>query len=112
MNYWEGIMNWALDKDWKCEICGGDYGLTWGLVHGECRCNQCHAVYSMRADDEARTILTKPRCSIKESFRQPAKQFYSQTRKPLEDATKDDWIKLGVPENEFNKEKEESHEKP
>lgn len=111
MNYWQGYMDWPLDENWKCVICGGYYGLTWGLVHGECRCNQCHAVYQMRANDEKRTILTIPQCLIKPAFANAAKEFYAQTGRPIDEATKEDWINFGVPESEFaskieNEEKE------
>jgi hypothetical protein len=106
MNYWSGYMNWPLDEDWRCEICGGYYGLTWGMVHAECRCNNCHALYSMRANDEQRTVLTKPRLILRAEFIQPAKEAWAKTCRVLEKITKEEWIVFGVPAEQFEERSE------
>ena len=100
MNYWSGYMNWSLDLSWKCEICGKDRGLTWGMIHAECRCDCCHAVYSMRADDERRSVLTRPRLLLKPAFLESAKTA-AKAGKVLDDLTKEEWIALGVPAEQF-----------
>ena len=99
VEYWRGYMDWPLDENWKCDICDGYFGLTWGLVHGECRCNRCHAIYQMCANDKERTVLIKPICLVRPIFIQPAKLFYEHTGKPIDEATKEDWLNFGVPED-------------
>ena len=107
MNYWNGSMNWPLDEDWKCEICGKNYGLTWGLIHALCRCNECHAEYFMRSDDEKNERVTTPILLIKSTFIQAAMKFHRKTGKPVDDATREEWITLGVPEDEFKEKKDD-----
>ena len=82
-------MDWPLDKDWICETCGGRHGLEWGMVHAQCRCNQCHTQYSMRANDEDRTILTTPRCLLKDEYKEPLKQAWQELHIPINEITKE-----------------------
>jgi len=84
MQYWQGRMDWSLDKDWVCETCGHNAGLEWGLVNGECRCNNCHTQYMMRV---GKTILTIPRCMLKEEYKQPIKQAYAKYQIPWDEMT-------------------------
>lgn len=87
MEYWEGVMNWPLDTGWVCEVCGGYYGLEWGLVHAQCRCNQCHTEYTMRDSNEERTILTIPHCMIKDEYREPLIKAWSDLHIPVNEIT-------------------------
>lgn len=96
MEYWKGCMDWPIELGWKCEICGHDGRLEWGLVHAECRCTQCHAVYYMRADDEKRTVLTIPRCLVNPKYYEAAKKFWEEKQLPIDEVTKEDWQNLGI----------------
>ena len=87
MEYWEGQMNWPLDKDWVCLTCGQNGGLEWGIVHAQCRCYICHTEYSMRADDEKRTILTTPKCRLKNEYREPIKKAYAKYQVTINEMT-------------------------
>ena len=89
MEYWRGGMDWPLDGDWKCETCGRNVGLEWGMVHAQCRCNDCHTQYYMRADNEERTILKTPKCMLKDEYKTPLK---------------DAWGKYGIPIDELSDE--------
>ena len=74
MEYFEGIMNWPLNPDWVCETCGskqGNLGLTWGLIHSQCRCNTCHTIYWMRNDKQE--IVDIPINGFKDEYKLPAK---------------------------------------
>ena len=88
MNYWQGIMNWPLTKDWKCETCGEYHGLQWGMVNGECRCINCQTQYMMRDDEK---ILTTPLCLLKPEYKLPAKLAFTKYHKPIDDLTDDEW---------------------
>lgn len=88
MNYWEGIMDWELDKDWICETCGESVGLTWGLVHAVCRCNQCHAEYSMRDNTkDDRPVVTKPISRLKDEYKEPLKRAWAELKIPQDRMT-------------------------
>jgi len=91
MNYWRGMMDWFVDKEWICETCGQNVGLEWGLVHGQCRCNDCHTQYQMRANDKDRTILTIPKCLLKEEYKIPAKQAWEKYHIPINELTGEQW---------------------
>lgn len=91
MEYWRGIMDWPLDKKWKCSTCNGNYGLEWGFVHTQCRCNNCHTQFTMRADDEDRTVLTNPKCQLKDEYKKPAQIAYAKHHIPLEELTDNQW---------------------
>ena len=89
MEYWRGYMNWQLDNDWKCEICGKNEGLTWGLVHAQCRCNICHTQYRMRnIKDE---VISKPICQLKPEYYYAAKEGYEALQKPIDEFSDDEW---------------------
>lgn len=100
MDYWHGIMNWPVEVDWKCETCNHEHpsepalvlfpALTWGLVHGVCRCNICHTQYTMRADGER---VTRPVCMLKEDHKAPAKAGWKQWGRPLGEWTGGKWDK-------------------
>ena len=82
MDYWKGQMNWLIDKDWVCETCGHNAGLEWGVVKGVCRCNDCHARYTMR---DGKTILTTPRSLLRKEYKQPMKQAYAKYHVPWDE---------------------------
>lgn len=98
MKYWEGYMNWPLDKNWKCEFCEGR-SLTWGLPHAVCRCNNCHVQYKMR--DKKHEIVDIPICLVKPEYYQIYKDIFEQTRKPIDEVTDEEWeefsSKMGIP---------------
>lgn len=94
MNYWQGYMNWPLNPDWKCPICG-DNTLEWGLVHAQCRCFQCHTEFRMR--DKDGVIVDIPIHMIKEEFLQPAIDAYKNLQIPLDDLTDSQWSQYGAP---------------
>lgn len=84
MNYWEGNMWWPITEGWKCEICGKNDGLTWGLVHGVCRCNNCHTQYNMRDfDREDNPVMETPICRLKSEYKEPLKLAYQKYQVPI-----------------------------
>ena len=80
-------MNWPLDTDWVCEICGTRW-LTWSLQHGICCCDTCHAQYTMR--DKER-ICTRPQCLLKPDYHSAFKSLWSQLHKGIDEITDDEW---------------------
>jgi len=88
MNYWSGHMNWPIDQDWKCEICGGT-NLIWGMINGVCRCDKCYTEYGMR-DDENK-IVTRPIWFIKPEYAKPAKWGWETYKKPISEFSDDEW---------------------
>lgn len=108
--YWTGAMNWPLKKDWECVVCGFgpkiamreelsmSLGLTWGLVHAECRCDRCHTVYYMRDNSrEGRPIVDVPISMLKPEYLEAAKRAWKAWAKPLDELTDDEWLEMGVP---------------
>ncbi len=89
-------MDWPIDKGWVCETCGRDVGLEWGLVHAACRCNDCHTQYYMRADNEERTPLTKPKCMLKSEYKVPARKAYEKYQTPTDTLTDEQWDEFMV----------------
>ncbi len=89
MEYWRGIMDWPIEKDWKCETCNRNVGLGWGLIHAQCRCNGCHTQYYMRDGDEKRTVLTRPLCMLKDEYREPMKRAYEKYQVFINELTDD-----------------------
>ena len=89
MEYWRGYMDWPLDKDWKCPTCNENAGLEWGLVHAQCRCNNCHTEFTMRQDDEQRTIVKTPICTLKDEYKEPIRQVWQKYHIPLEEVTEE-----------------------
>lgn len=94
-------MDWPLDKDWSCVICGAR-ALTWGFVYGECRCDSCHTTYMMRdyrAEFQPRVTrrVTRPISLIKEGWLEPAREAWKIYSKPLDELTEDEWTEAGAP---------------
>ena len=87
MEYWQGYMKWPIEDNWACETCGENVGLEWGMVHAQCRCNNCHTQYTMRADDEQRTILTTPKCRLKDEYKLPFKQAWEKHHTLVDELT-------------------------
>ena len=81
-----GAMNWPIDPDWRCEFCG-EVSLLWALPNGECHCQKCHAVYSMRDEEK---ILTAPISCIKKEYGESWKRL-PEPRKSMNEMTKEDW---------------------
>jgi len=93
MEYWSGYMDWPLDSDWRCEICGGR-SMTWGFVHAQCRCNNCHTQYMMR--DAKRQRVTVPISMLKPEYKAPAKSAWAALRIPVDELRDQDWETHGV----------------
>ena len=109
MQYWQGAMNWPMDASWVCETCGMGPGmddraedertivamlfgsLTWGLVHGVCRCNRCHTQYRMRDDDGE--VVTTPICNLKSEYQEPAKWAWKEWGEPVDEISDYKWDK-------------------
>lgn len=98
MNYWEGFMNWPLNPDWKCQTCGEHAGLTWGMVHAECRCNACHTQYYMR--DENKQMVDMPVCMLKDEYKEPAKQLWGKLHTHMSEWTDEDWDSIMQPKEQ------------
>jgi len=81
MEYWKGYMDWPLKKGWVCETCNENKGLTWGLIHAECRCNQCHTQYYMR--DKNQKAVEIPISLLKEEYKAPAKAGWKVYQVPI-----------------------------
>lgn len=89
MNYWQGFMNWGLQPNWTCETCGEYAGLTWGMVHAQCRCNKCHTEYRMRNKKDE--IVTQPISQLKDEYKEPAKNGWQKYGKPIDEFTDNEW---------------------
>ncbi len=83
-SYWEGRMSWPLDNEWVCPFCG-DRFLTWGFVHGQCRCETCHVIYMMRNGADH---VTTPICLLKEEYKEPFKRYWQECHKPIDQMPK------------------------
>lgn len=90
IEYWSGKMNWPLEEGWKCETCGHT-DFTWGLIHGVCRCDQCHTQYYMRIDSKD---IALPICLLKEKYKEPAKKGWILYHKPISEWTDEEWDKV------------------
>ena len=90
MEAWYGVMDWPLDVNWKCEICG-EVNLLWGIPHALCRCETCHTQYRMR--DEEDKVVTIPICQLKEEYYEPAKILYQKLKIPMTQWTDEQWDK-------------------
>jgi hypothetical protein len=92
MECWHDMMNWPLTPGWKCEICGYDppwgTGLTWGLVNGVCRCDQCHVEYTMKREGE---VLTTPFCLLKPEYRAAFERIWAEHQTPVDEVTDAMW---------------------
>lgn len=102
MEYWRGLMDWEIKQNWICETCGVNAGLTWGLVHAECRCNKCHTPYGMR--DKEGNIVTEPMSKLKDEYKKAARLGYEKFHKPIEEFTNDEWnMFINLSEREVKK---------
>jgi len=88
MKEWYGIMDWSLDENWKCEICG-NIDLIWGIQHGTCRCEVCHTQYRMR--DEKGKIVKIPICMLKSEYYDATKELYKKYKTPMSQWTDEQW---------------------
>ena len=95
MEYWQGIMNWSIVGNWKCEICGENKGLTWGIVNGMCRCNNCHTTYMMRIGDK---IINIPKIRIKPEYLKAVKKAWNEENIFVDkmDFNEEEWKKYGA----------------
>ena len=55
----------------------------------QCRCDNCHTQYTMRADDEQETILSTPRCMLKDEYREPIKKAWEKYQISISEMTDD-----------------------
>lgn len=81
-------MNWPIERSWKCETCGENSGMTWGFIHGQCKCNNCHTQYQMRFDDR---VLTIPACLLKDEYKKPAQVAWARWHTPVDELLDDQW---------------------
>lgn len=89
MDYWKGFMDWPLAPDWACEFCGEQAGLTWGMPHGMCRCNNCHAVYRMYDEDGKRTAV--PQDAMKSEYSAAFRLIWAELQIPASDVSDKVW---------------------
>ena len=89
IDYWKGLMDWELKEGWVCEICG-ERSLIWGFVNGVCRCNKCHAVYSMK--DDVSNIVDTPISQIKPEYFERVKVLWKTKNKKIDEMTDEDFI--------------------
>lgn len=90
MNYWEGRMDWTLNPEWKCEICGAR-SLQWGMRHAQCRCVSCHTQYNMRTVDEASTVVTTPICLLKPEYKEAFSKIWQRDHKNIDEVPQETW---------------------
>lgn len=110
MNYWEGVMNWPIDSDWECEVCGmvpprslveflmkRQPSLVWGFVNGTCRCGVCHTQYAMRDyDAEGKPPVTRPICRLKPEYKAAFIKLWAEHHRPVDQITDEEWKVAGV----------------
>jgi len=90
MQYWRGLMDWPVDRDWKCPTCGESRGiLIWGFIHAQCRCDNCHTEFYMR--DENGERVETPICQLREEYKEPAKFAFEYFKKPISKLDDDEW---------------------
>jgi len=89
LEYWNGWMNWPVRLGWTCQTCGKDHGwLEWGIVHGTCRCGNCHTQYDMGT---ARQKKLEPQCRLKSEYKAPAKWAWEQWQIPVDELSDTKW---------------------
>ena len=101
MTAWRGMMDWPMDTNSICRTCGTrfrEHGLvglvlgtklTWGFIHGVCRCSVCHTQYTMR-DPHGRHVAV-PICRLKEEYKAPAKVGWALLGTPVDTWTEQQW---------------------
>ena len=95
MDYWKGNMNWPLSPGWVCETCGTLRGLTWGITHGVCRCNDCHTHYSMRDEGaDGNPIVDTPISLLKDDYKPLVKSGWEQSKTPISTWDDNTWDSL------------------
>lgn len=102
MDYWQGCMNWPLAKDWVCPVCGENAGLEWGVRHAQCRCNACHARFTMvEWDKPGKPVVDRPIPTIKPEYAQAEQWLWERNHRPLDEYEDADWdasfAALGLP---------------
>jgi len=102
--YWRGVMDWPLERTWRCETCNSAARLIWGLVHGVCRCGVCHTEYSMRGGDGNR--VTVPICRLKDEYKEPARLGWQKYGTPITQWTDEQWEELLCPVTDTGEENE------
>lgn len=110
MNYWEGAMNWPIDADWECEVCGMvppgslveflmmQHGaLVWGLRNGTCRCDVCHVQYTLRDWwTEGNPIVTTPICLLEPKYKAAFIKLWAEHHRPVDQITDEEWEAAGI----------------
>lgn len=92
MSYWRGTVNRPIVKGWKCKICDEDSSwLVWGLFNGECRCERCHHVYTMRQNND---ILTTPLSLLREDYEKAAYFGWQERHTPMDHWTEEFWDEM------------------
>lgn len=88
MESWQGAMNWPLHADWKCPFCG-QRALVWGVVHGVCRCADCHVQFKMR--NEQSFGVDRPICRLRPEYVEPFRRAWKELRIPVDQLTDEQW---------------------
>jgi hypothetical protein len=88
------LMNLAISREWTCEVCDNKplfmfgnfiiWGLSWGIVHGQCTCDKCHAPYTMLPYDGF------PKSLIKPEYKDVIKIIWNEEKKPVDEITEED----------------------
>ena len=89
-------MNWPLDESWACETCG-ERILIWGMVHGVCRCDECHTVYRMRDGTER---VTTPINCIDSKWYPAYKKLWDDRHETFEAYTDEELVATGLVQGE------------
>ncbi len=95
MDYWEGMMDWPLDKEWKCEICDSR-SLIWGMIHAQCRCTICHAEYTMRDIEDRDIVLTIPFIMIKPEYLNQLKNYWVEKGNQLSKISDAEYAEMDI----------------
>ena len=91
MEQWYGMMDWPLDAEWTCEICGYR-GLTWGKRHAMCRCDGCHAEYWMRdMNKEEKPAVTTPISALRPEYLEAFKIYFPLKKTKIDEMDQELW---------------------
>ena len=87
IDYFHGVMWWPINADWTCPVCDNQpikgstgqtlEGLTWGVEHGVCRCDKCHAVFLVR---QGETTLDEPLSIYRPEFVKVLRDFWQNCK--------------------------------